>query len=144
MGKSPAPVRTGKAIHIDFCGSMKDFYLDALDKAFWDKCVDHLRDPSLPVPERPNRDASYHPRRSARNRNGGNSTEAPPVIGVPPSRQTGEPTLRLMLRLTSHGRTGHHGTKTMSKVVSTPQVAVEEGSKPRGKISPTILRMLEE
>ena len=45
-----------------------------LDKAFWNKCVDHLCDPSLPVPERPNRDASYHPRRSARKRSGGNST----------------------------------------------------------------------
>ena len=33
---------------------MKDFYFDTLDKTFWDKCVDHLRDPSLPVPERPN------------------------------------------------------------------------------------------
>ena len=61
-------------IHIDFYGSMKDFYFDALDKAFWQKCIDHLRDPTQPVPERPNRDASYRPRRSARNCSGGSST----------------------------------------------------------------------
>jgi hypothetical protein len=76
-----------QAIQIDFRGSMKDFYLDALDKAFWNKCVDHLRDPSLPVPKRPNRNASYHPRRSTRNRNRGDSTA--PSGDRSSSQQTG-------------------------------------------------------
>ena len=57
-------------IHIDNMGSLKDWYLDALDDTFWNKCIDHLRDPvNNPVPERPNRDAAYNGRRSRRNRN---------------------------------------------------------------------------
>ena len=136
-----APVQ---AIHIDFFGSMKDFYFDALDKAFWNKCVDHLRDPSLPVPERPNQDASYHPRRSARNRSGGDSTGHSSGHRSSSQQTDGGPTMRLTLRLIIHSQTGHQGTKAVSKVVSPPQDAVEEGSKPRSKISPTILRMLEE
>ena len=51
-------------IHIDFMGSLKDWCLDALDATFWNKCIAHLRDPSKQVPDRPNRDAGFNPRRS--------------------------------------------------------------------------------
>ena len=63
-------------IHIDSVGSLKDFYLDALDDDFWAKCINRLRDPSLPIPERPNRDASFNPRRSTRNRGGRTGTSS--------------------------------------------------------------------
>ena len=56
-------------IHVDRGGSLVDWYLDALDDSFWNKCIGHLRDPqNIPAPERPNRDAEYHRRRSRRNR----------------------------------------------------------------------------
>jgi hypothetical protein len=55
-------------IHIDFGGSLSDWYLDALDTTFWNKCIEHLRDTSKAVPERPNRNAGFNPRRSRRNR----------------------------------------------------------------------------
>ena len=55
-------------MHIDRGGSLKDWYLDALDNVFWNRCIERLRDPSIPAPERPNRDANFNPRRSRRNR----------------------------------------------------------------------------
>ena len=53
-------------INIDFSGSLKDWYLDALDSTFWNNLIAHLRDNSKPVPERPNRESSFNPRRSTR------------------------------------------------------------------------------
>ena len=55
-------------IHIDRVGSLKEWYRDALCNIFWYKCIALLRDPSQPIPERPNPTASYNPRRSTRNR----------------------------------------------------------------------------
>jgi hypothetical protein len=50
-------------------GSLKDWYLDALDDIFWTKCIEHLRDPeSCKAPQRPNRDANFNPRRSTHQR----------------------------------------------------------------------------
>ena len=53
-------------INITFSGSLKDWYLDALDNTFWNGLIAHLRDNSKPVPVRPNREASFNPRRSER------------------------------------------------------------------------------
>jgi hypothetical protein len=55
-------------IHIDRVGSLKEWYRDALCNIFWYKCIALLRDPSQPIPERPNPTAGYNPRRSTRNR----------------------------------------------------------------------------
>ena len=56
-----------EGIHIDRYGSLKDWYLDALDDIFWTKCIEHLRDPeSCKAPQRPNRDVNFNPRRSSR------------------------------------------------------------------------------
>jgi hypothetical protein len=54
-----------EGIHIDRYGSLKDWYLDALDNIFWTKCIEPLRDlESCGAPQRPNRDAKFNPRRS--------------------------------------------------------------------------------
>ena len=63
-------------ICIDDQGSLKDWYNDALDDLFFKKLIDHLRDPNVPIPERPNRDANFNPRRSRRTRN--QRAESPP------------------------------------------------------------------
>ena len=55
-------------IHIDSFGSLNEWYFDALDKKFWNDCIEHRRNPEKPAPERPNRGASYNSRRSNRNR----------------------------------------------------------------------------
>ena len=54
-------------VNIDFVGSLKDFYLFALDKAWWQKLIDRLLDPEVPIPARPNDGFTYNPRRSRRN-----------------------------------------------------------------------------
>ena len=47
---------------------MEDFYLlFALDKAWWQKLIDRLLDPEVPIPARPNDGFTYNPRRSRRN-----------------------------------------------------------------------------
>ena len=51
-------------IRINNQGSLKDWYYDVLNDLFFKKLIDHLQDPSIPVPERPNQDASFTPRRS--------------------------------------------------------------------------------
>ena len=51
-------------VNIDFVGSLKDFYLFALDKAWWQKLIDRLLDPEVPIPTRPNDGFAYNPRRS--------------------------------------------------------------------------------
>jgi hypothetical protein len=54
-------------IHVDRCGSLKDWYLDALDDIFLTKCIEHPRDPkSCDAPKRPNANANFNPRRSSR------------------------------------------------------------------------------
>ena len=55
-------------MHVNFVGFIKDWYLDALDSAFWNRCIEKLQDPKSPTPSRPNRDVGYNPRRSRRNR----------------------------------------------------------------------------
>ena len=57
-----------QGMHIDFVGSLQDWYLDALDNVFWNQCIEKLRDPNAPAPQRPNRDANFNPRRSQRDR----------------------------------------------------------------------------
>ena len=57
-------VKDVRGMHIDHMGSLKDWYLDAPDDIFWNKSVEHLRDHRNPVPERPNRDTGFNPRRS--------------------------------------------------------------------------------
>jgi hypothetical protein len=78
-------------IHVDKYGSLKDWYLDALDNIFWAKCIEHLRDPeSCEAPQRPNRDANFNPRRSSRqhrNQSNQNEQQAP----SPRARRTREP-----------------------------------------------------
>ena len=54
-------------MNVDRGGLLKDWYLDALDNVFWNRCIERLRDPSIPAPERPNQDAKFNPRRSQRN-----------------------------------------------------------------------------
>ena len=54
-------------VNIDFVGLLKDFYLFALDKAWWQKLIDRLLDPEAPIPARPNDGFTYNPRRSRRN-----------------------------------------------------------------------------
>ena len=41
-------------VNIDFVGSLKDFYLFALDKAWLQKLIDRMFDPEIPIPARPN------------------------------------------------------------------------------------------
>ena len=42
---------------------MEDFYLlFALDKAWWQKLIDRLLDPEVPIPTRPNNGFAYNPR----------------------------------------------------------------------------------
>ena len=67
-----------KGIHINSLGSLKDWYLDALDEGFWMKCVARFKDPSKPIPTRPNRDSSFNPRRSSRNKGNGNQESKTP------------------------------------------------------------------
>ena len=84
-------------IHVDQYGSLKDWYLDALDNIFWVKCIEHLRDPeSCEAPQRPNRDANFNPRRSShqhRNQPNQNEQQAP----SPRARRTREPPLMIGL-----------------------------------------------
>jgi hypothetical protein len=57
-------------IHIDEKGSLKNWYLDALDATFWSQFVARLLNQDLPVPKRPCRvysvNPSVDPRRSKR------------------------------------------------------------------------------
>jgi len=55
-------------INIDRRGSLIDWYYDALCPSFWNSLIRHLKDTSLPVPPRPNPDASFRPRRGPRRR----------------------------------------------------------------------------
>jgi hypothetical protein len=79
-------------IHVDRCGSLKDWYLDALDDIFWTKCIEHLRDPkSCDAPNRPNANAIFNPRRSSRHSRTQNEHVIPPRTGrtrEPPSPRT--------------------------------------------------------
>ena len=63
-------------IHIDNQGSLKDWYYGTLDDLFFKKPIDHLRDPNLPVQERPNCNDSFNPRGSHQMRN--QRTDSPP------------------------------------------------------------------
>jgi hypothetical protein len=49
---------------VDHKGSLRDFYLLALDKSWWNRMVARILDPSVPLPERPNDGFDYLPRRS--------------------------------------------------------------------------------
>jgi len=53
-------------VSIDHKGSLRDFYLLALDDSWWNKMVARILDPSIPLPERPNDGFDYLPRRSPR------------------------------------------------------------------------------
>ena len=60
-------------IHLDRMATLSNWYLDALDATFWKNLLDHHRDPTKPVPERPNRNANFNNRRNPRrNRTGSN------------------------------------------------------------------------
>ena len=48
--------------HINFVGSLKDFYLFALDKAWLQKLINRMFDPEIPIPARPNDGFAYNPR----------------------------------------------------------------------------------
>ena len=65
-------------IHIDRMASLKDWYLDALDKTFWKQCIARLLHPDLPIPERPNGEAEFNPRRSRRRRASASGSTSPP------------------------------------------------------------------
>ena len=41
-------------VSIDHKGSLRDFYLLALDDSWWNKMVARILDPSIPLPDRPN------------------------------------------------------------------------------------------
>lgn len=56
-------------IHIDHAGSMKDWYLDALDEKFWSECVARILNSEIPFPTRPTRTFNVGPRRSGRRKN---------------------------------------------------------------------------
>ena len=74
-------------IHIDFVGSLEDWYFDALDKTFWNMLIECLRDISKTPPERPNRDANFNPRRSRRNRTRASTSTS--QNGTSPQRSQG-------------------------------------------------------
>lgn len=59
-------MKGARYINIDFDGSLKDFYYCALDSTWWKTMVARILDPSIPVPDRPNDDFDYMPRRSRR------------------------------------------------------------------------------
>jgi len=73
-------------INIDFVGSLKDFYYCALDSTWWKIVVAHILDPSIPIPERPNDDFAYMPRRSRRRQQ-----PPPPPPPSPPRRNVSPP-----------------------------------------------------
>ena len=50
-------------MYVDEKGSLKDWYMEALDKNFWDACIAYMRDQSNPRPIPPNR-FRYEPPRS--------------------------------------------------------------------------------
>ena len=77
-----------QGIHVNHLGSLNEWYFSALDPGFWKLAIAHLRDPSKPVPEKPNRDASFHPRRSRRQR-GGRSDSSTSSTGA--SRENSPP-----------------------------------------------------
>ena len=56
-------------VNIDSRGSLKDFYIFALDNVWWQRLIDRLLDPELPIPDRPTEGG---PRRSTRNHNASN------------------------------------------------------------------------
>jgi hypothetical protein len=65
-------------IHIDFFGSLKEFYYSVLDESFWKKINAHRRDPTNnPIPVRPNLEANFNPRCSNRTQNRENPQETP-------------------------------------------------------------------
>ena len=79
-------------IHIDRFGLCKDFYMDSLDDLFWKKNLAHMRDPKkYPVPERPNPDATFNPRRSRRNRRAPQSPPSSPQHHHPPQTPPSSP-----------------------------------------------------
>ena len=57
-------------IHIDEKGSLKDWYLDAIDATYWSQCVARFLNQDLPAPVRPCREfhvnPNVNPRRSKR------------------------------------------------------------------------------
>ena len=65
-------------IHIDQMASLKDWYLDALNKTFRKQCIDGLLHPDLPIPERPNGEAEFNPRRSCCRRSSASGSTSPP------------------------------------------------------------------
>ena len=68
LGSLKRLLKDVQGIHIDTFGSLKDLYLDALDETFWKRCVERLKDPSKPIPRRFNREVSFNPRSSRRQR----------------------------------------------------------------------------
>ena len=54
-------------MYIDNKGSLKDWYMEALDKNFWDAYIAYMRDQSNPRPNPPNR-FRYEPPRPPPNR----------------------------------------------------------------------------
>ena len=63
-------------VSIDHKGSLRDFYLLALDDSWWNKMVARILDPSIPLPERPNDDFDYLPRRSRRHASSNGASSA--------------------------------------------------------------------
>jgi hypothetical protein len=80
-------------IHVDRFASLKDWYRDALDDIFWKGCINHLKNPAkYTIPRRPNPNASYNPRSSARQRNRESPhQEAPPSNSSPPRNTRSHP-----------------------------------------------------
>ncbi len=80
-------------IHVDRFASLKDWYRDALDDVFWKDCINHLKNPAkYAIPRRPNPNASYNPRSSARQRNRESPhQEAPPSNSSPPRNTRSHP-----------------------------------------------------
>ena len=66
-------------IHLDRTAALSHWYFDALDATFWKNLLDHHRDPTKPVPERPNRNANFNNRRNPRrNRTGSQRSNVSP------------------------------------------------------------------
>ena len=78
-------------IHLDRTAALSHWYFDALDATFWKKLLDHHRDPTKPVPERPNRNANFNNRRNPRRNRTGSRQESSQRSNVSPPRRRSQP-----------------------------------------------------
>ena len=72
-------------INIDHYGSLKSWYYDARDKNFWWKLIEHLKDPTKPVPvPNPSHRDRRNPRRSGRAGSNNTSNQESENADTPP------------------------------------------------------------